>query len=145
MKLTEKGPFQPPPLLAALLEPLSQHLQTWSGVIAATHWNLSARDEIDGADFYVGDEELGHIHLDGETHIPFGKRLSDAIIAAGLARPFRWSAGWIELSVRRAPDVALARELFELNHARLQGAPPRALLARVQGLRGPANTALHVR
>ena len=49
---------------------VSAEIQSWPGIIAATHWFLYDRTQVDGADFYVGEKELGHIHLDGELHEP---------------------------------------------------------------------------
>jgi len=34
----------------------------------------------------LGEQELGHIHLDGEAHIPFGGALGTLLIEAKLAR-----------------------------------------------------------
>ena len=131
MTLAEKGPIQPPPRLAPRFEKVSQIVQGWTGVISATHWRFDARDEVDGADFYVGDRELGHIHLDGEVHIPFPAALRKALIAARLARPFAWGGDFVEMSIRTAADAERARWLFELNYDRLHGATSRALLERV--------------
>ena len=70
MKLSEKGPLAPAPVLAAQLEPLSQTIQRWPGIVAAAHWDLFRVGEVvDGIDFYVGDDELGHLHHDGEAHL----------------------------------------------------------------------------
>ena len=49
-----------------MLEPTSQAVQCWPGVIAAAHWDLHRVGEVvDGADFYVGEAERGPLHLSG--------------------------------------------------------------------------------
>ncbi len=136
MKLAEKGPLAPVPTLAAVLEPVSQAIQGWPGVIAAAHWDLFRVGEVvDGADFYVGEAELGHFHLDGEAHLATSPALGQALIAGGFARPLRWGGaaykGWTEFSVRTAADAAHATWLFELNYQRLRGRPEGEVVAEV--------------
>lgn len=138
MTLTAKGPIQPPPRLAPRLESVAQAIMMWPQVIAATHWNLYANHEVDGADFYVGELELGHIHLDGEVHIPVATPLRKALIKAGLARPFRWGDGWVEVSIKTMADAEHARWLFQLNYDRLAGVTMQQLLDRVSQLPTPA-------
>ena len=145
MTLTEKGPLAAVPTLAAHLEPISQTIQTWPGIVAAAHWDLFRVGEVvDGADFYVGEEELGHIHLNGEVHLATSPALGAALVAAGLARPLRWGGaayrGWTELSVRSAADAARATWLFELNYQHLTGQPEAALLAEVAAAAGPGES-----
>ncbi len=136
MTLAEKGPLAPVPALATLLEPISQTIQTWPGIVAAAHWDLFRVGEVvDGADFYVGEVELGHIHLNGEVHLATSPALGAALVAAGLARPLRWGGaayrGWTETSVRTAADAARAQRLLELNYRRLTGEAEAALVAEV--------------
>lgn len=69
MKLEEKGRFAPPPTLDKVAQRVSDAVAAWEGVHARTHWLLGNENEVDGADFYLGDEELGHIHLDSEAHV----------------------------------------------------------------------------
>jgi Family of unknown function (DUF5519) len=136
MKLLEKGPLAPAPTLSTVLEPVSQAMQGWSGVIAAAHWDLFRVGEVvDGIDFYVGEQELGHFHLDGEAHLATNPALGQALVAGGLARPLRWGGaayqGWTEFSVRTAADAAHAMWLFELNYQRLRGRPETELVAAI--------------
>lgn len=136
MTLAEKGPLAPVPTLAAVLEPVSQAVQRWPGVISAAHWDLYRVGEVvDGADFYVGEQELGHLHLNGELHLATSPALGQALIARGLARPLRWGGaayrGWTECSVRTAADAAHAAWLFELNYQRLRGRPEAELVAEI--------------
>ncbi len=137
MTLEEKGPIAPVPALSAVLEPVSQTIQNWPGTLAAAHWDLFRVGEVvDGADFYVGSEELGHIHLSGEAHLATPPALGAALVAAGLARPLRWGGaayrGWTEVSIRTAADAAHATWLFELNYQRLRGRAEDELLVEVQ-------------
>lgn len=54
LRLSEKGPVAPPPVLAEPLEQLSRVVRWWPGIIAATRWNLWRKSEVDGVDFYRG-------------------------------------------------------------------------------------------
>ena len=104
MKLAEKGHFAPPPPLPKHAQTVSEHLATWPKVHARTHWLLGDETEIDGADFYLGEEELGHLHLDGEAHVAVPKKIRDALIAAGSR-----SALSVERKVRRLCGEARRR------------------------------------
>lgn len=92
MKLQEKGPIKPVPVLAEPMEHVSKEIQNWKGIISATHWNLFDLEQVDGADFYVGEQELGHIHLDGSIHLATTKELQTE-----LAKKFLYAQGWGEL------------------------------------------------
>ena len=131
MKLAAKGRHAPPPTLPKHAQTVSEALASWPGVLARTHWFLGNESQVDGADFYVGEDELGHLHLDGEAHIAISAPLRDALISAGLAKPFRWSPKFVVFQVRTARDVAPATQLFELAYDRLRGTSERELLARV--------------
>lgn len=134
MKLTEKGRFAARPTLDGVAEGLAQQVEGLAGVHARTHWQLGDETIIDGADFYVGDEELGHIHLYGEAHVAVPKALRDALIAAGLARRFPWSDAFVAKRVKTAKELTEAAFVFGLAHARLAGTPVRELVARVKQL-----------
>ena len=128
MKLSDKGPIAPPPVLSKHLQFVSDRIQSWPGVLAATHWDLYSPSRVDGADFYLGDDELGHIHLDGEAHIPLTAHDHGIAIAADLARPFRYGAFgsgtyrfWIEADVRNKAEAENAVKLFELSYRRSSG------------------------
>jgi hypothetical protein len=131
MKLSAKGRFAAPPRLPEHAQAVSETLAGWTEVHARTHWFLGDESVVDGADFYVGEEELGHLHLDGEAHVAVGKKLGAALIAAGRAAPFRWSEAFVVLPVRSARDVEAALALFELAYERRRGTPERELVARV--------------
>lgn len=132
MKLAEKGRFSPPPSLPKHAEDVSKTLASWPGVHARTHWLLGDETVVDGADFYVGDEEIGHLHLEGEAHVATGVALRKSVVAAKLAGPFRWSAKFVVHSVARAADVEHTLWLFRLAYDRAKGASDEDLITRVK-------------
>lgn len=134
MKLNEKGRFVARPALDGIAEGLAQEVERLAGVKARTHWHLGDENEVDGADFYVGDAELGHIHLYAEAHIAVPKPLRDALIAAGLAKRFPWSEAFVAKRVKTAKDVREAAFVFGLAHAHLRGTAVVELIARVAQL-----------
>ncbi|WP_419728085.1 luciferase family protein [Lichenicola sp.] len=119
---TDKGPVAPPPHLDGPLGTVAGEIGGWPGVIATTHWNLFQPTQVDGIDFYVGEAELGHIHLDGAIHLATSPALGATLIAEGLARPFRYQRGWVCQTVQGVgPDSAIA--LFRRNYDRLCATP----------------------
>lgn len=132
MKLSEKGRFAPPPKLEPkYAQALSETLASWSGVHARTHWQLGDESVVDGADFSVGDEELGHLHLDGDAHVAMGSTLRNALVERELAHPFRWSREFVTWRVTSVASQAHAEWLFSLRLAALGGASVESLLAAV--------------
>ena len=134
MKLADKGRYAPPPALPKHAQTVADAIAAWPEVHARTHWLLGDETEIDGADFYLGENELGHLHLDGEAHVAVSKRMRDALIGAGLAEPFEWSRAFVVKAIHRASDVQLAEALFRLSYDRRRGIPESELLARVASL-----------
>jgi hypothetical protein len=128
MKLIDKGLVRPAPKLGGPAARVAETIASWPNVIAATHWHLSRKDEINGADFYVGEAELGHIHLDGEVHLATSLELRQSLIAARLARPFPWYKSWVEASIRNEDEADQALWLFRLNYERLVGGDVEAML-----------------
>jgi len=140
MKLAEKGHYAPPPRLPVHAQAVSQALAKWPEVHARTHWLLGDETEVDGADFYVGERELGHIHLDGEAHIAVSAAVRKALLAAGLAAPFHWNQAFVVYKIAAPADIAPAMALFQLAYDRLQGVSSAELVARCASLaraRGP--------
>ena len=134
MKLVEKGRFQPPPVLTGpAAQTVSETVGAWPDVHARTHWRLGDDQQIDGADFYVGEEELGHIHLYAEAHVIQPLPLAEALVEAKLALPFRWSRNVVVFGINGPSDIAHALWLFRLNYDCLKGTPTSELLARVRG------------
>ena len=134
MKLAEKGRYAPPPHLPVHAQAVSQALAKWPGVHARTHWLLGDENEIDGADFYLGERELGHIHLHGEAHIAVPAAVRKALIASGLAKPFHFNPGFVVYRIATAADVAPAKALFQLAYDHLQGVSSAELVARCVAL-----------
>jgi hypothetical protein len=136
MKLQAKGKHVPPPTLKPPLEQVSLAVQALPGVISATHWDLFQPQLPDGADFYVGEAELGHIHFSGDVHLATNAPLAKALVKKGLARKFRYGgaayAGWTEFTIRTVQDATHAEWLFRLNHRRLRGEAMKQLLLEVE-------------
>ncbi len=88
------------------------------GVVVQAHWQIGSQHDVNGTDFYVGEEELGHIHLDGEAHVPLGAVVVKALVKAGLARRFRWSDSFAAVD---AHDVDNAVWVFGLRRQQIAG------------------------
>jgi hypothetical protein len=138
MKLADKGPIKPPPALKGPAQLVSQEIQSWPGIVAATHWLLYDRTQVDGADFYVGERELGHIHLDGEIHLGATRTLAAMLIEHDLADPFEWGDDWVQYRICKKVDVGHAVWLFRLGYDRLNGTGIARLRQRVIDYRVPA-------
>ena len=131
MRLESKGEIRPPPKLKGPAQSVSLEIQSWPGVIAATHWFLYDRTQVDGADLYVGEKELGHIHLDGELHLCVTVGLRRRLIAAGLAEALPWAEDCVQAPISSRRDARNALWLFRLGYDRLRGAPISELRRRV--------------
>ena len=131
MKLSEKGRFSPPPTLPKHAQVVSTALASWADVHARTHWLLGDETRVDGADFYVGESEIGHLHLEGQAHVATGVALRNALVAEKLASPFRYSSNFVVHDVARAADVEHALWLFRLAYDRAQGVTEEELISRV--------------
>ena len=121
MRMEDKGPHAPAPALPGPAGLVAAEIATWAGVIARAHWHLYRSAEVDGADFYVGEQELGHVHLDGEAHIAMTRVMRDAALARGVghAAPWHGYQDWLHLRIVDA-TVSEAIALFRANHARLR-------------------------
>ncbi len=125
MKLSDKGVISPPPQMPGLLGLVSDEIQKWPNVIAATHWNLYQCNVADGADFYVSGRELGHLHFHGEAHVASDKKLNTFFIKQGKAQPFRYRHDptyqhWTQVTVNNHEQAQNAIDLFRANYERLQ-------------------------
>ena len=116
-----KGPLAPPPRLGGQIQAVSDAVAAWPEIEATTHWRLNDQSRVDGIDFYVGSDELGHIHLDGSIHLATTPELGAQLVAEGLGKPFAWARGWTTASINRlGVDAAVA--LFRRNYDRLRPA-----------------------
>lgn len=134
LALGRKGPVAPPPELDALFMPAVNTISRWRDVVAVTHWHLYNKGQIDGADFYVKERELGHIHLDGEVHLATNQQLSDPLVAGNLAFPFPYTGyrHWVMFRITNKQQAKHASWLFRLNYNRLQGVDDSILLDRIK-------------
>lgn len=123
MRLESKGEIRPPPKLKGPAQSVSSQIQSWPGIIAATHWFLYDRTQVDGVDFYVGEKELGHIHLDGELHLCVTVGLRRRLIGAGLAEALRWAEDCVQAPISNRRNARDAVWLFRLAYDRLTGTP----------------------
>ena len=118
MARADKGPIAPPPVLDGPLGTVAGVVTGWPGVTATAHWHLHDPSRIDGIDFYFGEQELGHIHLDGSLHLATSPGLGAVLVAEGLAHPFRYGRGWVCENVGNiGPDATVT--LFRRNYERL--------------------------
>jgi hypothetical protein len=119
MVRADKGPVAPPPLLDGPLGTVAAAVAEWPGIVATVHWDLFQPTVVDGIDFYLGEEELGHMHLDGDVHLATSAKLGAALVKEGAAKPFRWQRGWVHAYVQRiGAEAAVA--LFRRNYDRLK-------------------------
>lgn len=132
MRLSEKGRFEERPALEGPAEKVAAAVEAWDGVHARTHWELGDERIVDGADFYVGESELGHIHLYREAHIAVPKAVGAALIESGFAEPFEWSRAFVVKSIDSARDAREAEWIFTLAYDRLRGAAIEALVERIR-------------
>jgi Luciferase len=139
MKLTDKGPIVGPPRLRGPAQTVSAEVQSWPGVVSATHWLLNDPTQVDGADFYVGERELGHIHLDGEIHLAVTQALRRALVERKLAEPFRWAADWVQFPITDKKSAQHALWLFRLGYDRLNGASRIDLFQRIELAMAPGS------
>lgn len=114
-----KGPLAPPPTLQGELGRVAEAVGSWPAVEATTHWRFDDPGRVDGIDFYVGNDELGHIHLDGSIHLATTPRLAAELAAEGSGRPFPWLHGWTVANVAKL-GAAGAVALFRRNYDRLR-------------------------
>jgi hypothetical protein len=114
-----KGPIAPPPALAGKLKAVADAVAAWPDVKATVHWRFDQPNRVDGVDFYVGSDELGHIHLDGSIHLATPPWLGSELVAEGLGKPFVWAHGWTAASIHRL-GVDRSVVLFRRNYDRLR-------------------------
>lgn len=126
MRLEAKGPISPAPQFAGALRKVAHTVAAWPGVISAAHWDLYEPTRTDGADFYLGEREIGHLHFYGEAHVATNPDLRDDLLRRGVAQRFRYAAdptyaGWVQCGIRSMNDAVAAIECFRMNYQRLSG------------------------
>ena len=129
MSRRAKGRVAPPPRLAPAAQAVADAVGALAGVTVQAHWEIGSQTAVNGTDFYVGEDELGHIHLDGEAHVPLGHALAKALIGAGLGERFPWSR---EFVVVDTADLAHAVWVFGLRRAQIDGVADAELGTRIR-------------
>ncbi len=123
-----KGRVAPAPRLAPAAQAVADDVAVLPTVTVQAHWEIGSQTKVNGTDFYVGEHELGHIHLDGEAHIPLGRALADVVIAAKLARRFPYSRDFVVVDTDERED---ALWMFRLRRDQIDGASEADLRVRV--------------
>ena len=136
MKLSEKGRFIAPPSLPAAAQLVADAIAGWEGVHPRTHWQLGDERVVDGADFYYGEDELGHIHLDAEAYIMLPSQLAAALVRARVAHPLPWSTAAVVCPIESAADAETAIWLFGLSYARRRGTSAAELISQLRAALG---------
>lgn len=131
MTLEEKGNFMPPPILSQYPELVSKEIQQWENIISATHWEIHNNNKANGADFYVGPAELGHIHLDGMLHLPSTKELSKMLIQAKIAEKFIYAQHWVQFKIYNQASAKQAIWIFRLHYDRICGTDDAQIMQRI--------------
>ena len=116
-----KGPMAAAPRLHGDLQAVVDRVAAWPGVEATTHWHFADQSRVDGVDFYVNGDELGHLHLDGSIHLATTPTLSAELVAEGQGSPFRYARGWTQSRVSGL-GVEGATAFFRRNYDRLRPA-----------------------
>ncbi len=124
MPRADKGRVAPPPRLGKAAQRVADEVAKLSAVTVQAHWEIGSQTKIDGSDFYVGEQELGHIHLDGEAHVPIGNALAKLLIKSKLARRFPWAGDFVVVDTT---DHETAVWLFGLRREQIAGATDAAL------------------
>ena len=133
IQLRNEGPLKPAPQLTGIVQEVSDEIQSWAGVVSATHWKLGDPTCVDGAEFHVADiGELGHIHLNGEVHILLTEKLRDRLLGHKLAKPFPWGKNWVMAEITAADEADGAKWLFKLGYDRRRSVPTETLLERIE-------------
>ncbi len=134
LALAQKGPVTSPPKLDQPYQTAAKTIADWTDVIAATHWHLIRRGEVDGTDFYVNERELGHIHLDGQVHLATNQFLRNELRRKDLAQefPFAGYEHWVSFRIRSTTEATHAIWLFHLNYLRLRGMGEQELLSQIR-------------
>ncbi len=88
-------------------------VSAWNGVSAYPH-------RFGGTEFRYGKPELGHIHRNGLTDIPFPMKIRDELIKEKIVLPHHIlpETRWISFYIKNAEDIKTAIKLFRLSYLR---------------------------
>jgi len=87
---------------------------------------------VDGAEFHVGDGEVGHIHLDATGHFLLNRKIASLLVQKRLGRAPSLSNAWISRPVRSSADVHHAARLFGLAYGWLRGVADEEVIEQVE-------------
>jgi hypothetical protein len=100
----------------SLIAQVEREVLTWPGVSKEFR-----RSPVGDATIYwLGNRQLGHIHVDGVADLQFPKAVHDELVAAGRAEPHRGGfAAVVSFTMRSPEDVPAAVQLFRLSYDRV--------------------------
>ena len=96
-----------------IVNEIVKEVSGWNGVSSYPH-------RFGGTEFRFGKPELGHIHRNGLTDIPFPMKIRDELIKENIVHPHHIlpETGWISFYVREDKDKETAIKLFRLSYLR---------------------------
>jgi len=134
MRIEDKGPDAPSPAIPGPSGRVAAEIARWPGVIAPTHWHLYRPGQTDGADFYVGKEELGYVHIEQPNPGDFSPR-SGTLSAQRPAEVRRLEAlyadGWYNFTTQKMFGLAGSEALPVTRRSR--GRMPIAMVGSTRG------------
>jgi hypothetical protein len=93
------------------IDKIIKQISVWDGVSAHSH-------RFGGTEFRYGKPEIGHIHMNGLTDIPFPRKIRDELVKEKIAQPHHIlpESGWISFYVKNEKDIGNAVKLFRLSY-----------------------------
>ena len=95
------------------IDEIVKEVSGWEGITADPH-------RFGGTEFRYGKPEIGHIHRNGLTDIPFPMKIRDELIKEKIVHPHHIlpESGWISFYVKNEEDIMTAIKLFRLSYLR---------------------------
>ena len=92
-------------------EQIHRVVVTWQGIKAVPH-------RFGGAEYRLGDREIGHVHGNRVVDIPFPKPVRDKVIADGRAEKHQIlpESGWVSVFLREVRDIERAISLLRVSY-----------------------------
>jgi hypothetical protein len=93
---------------------IEAELLSWPDVSVGEH-------RFGGREFRVGKLEIGHVHGNRVTDLPFPRAVRDELVASGKVSPHHHvpDSGWISFYFHSEEDIPFALALFRRNYDRL--------------------------
>ncbi|WP_075357064.1 luciferase family protein [Caballeronia sordidicola] len=107
------------PKLSKAAQQVAETVASWDGVSAMgriSPWRVGHEHDIDGIGFYVGQKELGHIHLDSSAHVMLLSPALNLIVEAGFAHRSEWTADQVVIVIEDFATANWATWLLELSY-----------------------------